>query len=250
MKTTLKVILIVAVLGLAAYAGQDLIINTARLDGFIYGNLSGGVDTLAIPDADSLGQFQLKNIKDPSGPLDAVNYRTLISGGGAGLDSIPFNPTNGNLDAYFGGVNFYTTNLDDRYIEYGDTLTIAVTQNQLADSLAIRDSLIDVKKYVYTITLPISGTLAGSIAAMTSSDNPYGWTFTANGTNLEIQHDLGRSLANVTVKYNSSGTIYRALVPHQTAYNTFEDEDLNNATIISISNFYSQYELKVHLTFD
>lgn len=243
-----NLILIVAVIGLAAYAGQDFIINTARLDGFIYGNKSGGIDTFIVAEND--GEFQIKNVKDPVDLLDAVNYQTLLAGGGAGLDSIPFNSLSGDLDAYFGGVNFYTANLDDRYIEYSDTVTIAVTPTQLSDSLAVRDSLLNLSKYVYTVTLPVSGTLAGSIAAMTSTDNPYGWTFTANGTNLEIQHDLNRSLAGVTVKYNSSGTIYRSLVPYQTAFNTFQDEDLNNATIISISNYYSQYKLKIHLTFD
>lgn len=103
-------------------------------------------------------------------------------------------------------------------------------------------------KNIYTFTLPVAGTLAQSIALV--SDLPDGWTLTASGTNLLIEHNLNRSLANVGVKYNQSGTIYRSLVPYQTAFNTFQDNDLNNAQIISISNYFTQYALKVHLTFD
>lgn len=252
MKTLKNILVIVFIIGLAATAGSDYLINTARLDGFIYGNKSGGIDTIMIPATDSLGQYSIKNVRDPLDELDAVNYRTLLSAGGGGVDSVPFNPANGNLDVYFAGVNYYTTNLDDRYIEYSDTNTIVITPSQLADSLAIRDSTIqaDLMPDVYTLILPVAGTLAGSIAAMTSVDNPYGWSLNASGTNLIITHNLDRYCAAVTVSYNSSGTIYRQLVSYQNAFNTIQNDNSNSMQIISISNYYSQYKLRINLIFE
>lgn len=251
MKKYLKYLIFAAIIGLAAYAGQDIIINTARLDGFIYGNKSGGIDTLIVPATDSIGQYKYKNVRDPQDLYDAVNYKTLLSGGGAGLDSIPFNPLSGDLEAYFGGVNFYTTNLDGRYIAFSDTITSVITPSQLSDSLAIRDAQIISSTYVYTISLPIAGTLAGSIAAAVSgTDYPSGWILTASGTNLQINHGLGRYCASVNVSYNSSGTIYRQLVSWQSAYSTIQNNDTNNVDIISISNYYSQYKLRINLIFE
>jgi len=251
MKKYFKYILFVAIIALAAYAGQDIIINTARLDGFIYGNKSGGIDTLIVPDADSLGQYQFKNVRDPQDLYDAVNYRTLLAGGGAGLDSIPFNYLTGNLDAYFGGVNFYSTNLDGRYAAYSDSITTFITPSQLIDSLNVRDSLIVSNTYVFTIVLPIAGTLAGSIAAaVEGTDYPTGWVLTASGTNLQINHGLGRYVASANVSYNSSGTIYRQLVNWQSAYSTIQNNDTDNVDIISISNYYSQYKLRINLIFE
>jgi len=101
---------------------------------------------------------------------------------------------------------------------------------------------------VYTFILPVAGTLAQSIALV--SDFPSGWSLTASGTNLLIEHNLGRSLIGVSVQYNSTGTVYRSLVPFQSSFNTFQNDDLNNCQIVSISNYYTQYALKVFLTFE
>ncbi len=105
-------------------------------------------------------------------------------------------------------------------------------------------------QYVYEIELPIAGTLSGSIAAaVEGTDYPTGWNLSASGGNLEIGHNLSRYVANVTVFYNTSGTAYRQLVNFQTAYNNIHNYSDDSLSVVSISEYYSQYKLKVYLLF-
>ena len=154
MKNKLSIFLAIAVIiGIAA--GSNYVINSARLDGFIYGNKSGSTDTIITFHQDSAGQYKIQKVANPVNPLDAVNFRTLLSsGGGGGWDSIPFNPATGNLQAYFGGSNIYTTSLDGRYLQISDS-TLYVTITQLKDSLNYLDSVIMENQYhVFEIKLP------------------------------------------------------------------------------------------------
>ena len=139
-------------------------------------------------------------------------------------------------------------NMDGRYLKIADS-TLYVTTTKLSDTLAYYE-LQNNSANIYTITLPVSGTLFGSItAAVEGTDYPTGWVLTANGENLEITHNLGQYVANVNVLWNNSGTNYRSLVPYQSAYDTF-DTDLNDATIVSLSQYFTGYKLKVLIIFD
>ena len=46
-----------------------------KLTGLMYNNASGNIDTIIAVSADTAGQFILKNISNPTDPLDAVNLR-------------------------------------------------------------------------------------------------------------------------------------------------------------------------------
>ena len=171
--------------------------------------------------------------------------------GSASVDSITWDFSNGYLGWYISGSVADSLSLDNRYILLeNESNFVAVADSGVSYYTKHQtDSVLSSSvQIVYTFTLPVAGTLAQSVALV--SDLPDGWTLTASGTNLLIEHNLNRSLANVGVKYNQSGTTFRSLVPFQTAFNTFQDDDLNNAQIISISNYFTQYALKVHLTFD
>jgi len=253
MKTLKTLLIIIALIGIAAYSGQNIIIESARLDGFIYGNKSGGIDSLIVPDVDSLGQYKYKNAKDPINPLDLVNLRTLLGSSSSGWDSIPFNPATGDQIAYLSGAQIYTTNFDGRYIELSDTTDLSVTITQLNDSITVLNDRIDVGvlQIVYPITLPIAGTLAGSVAlAIEGTDYPTGWILSASGGDLQVNHGLGRYTANTTVFYNTSGSSYRQLRNFDNAYSGVVDVDNNNVTIESISTFYTAYKLRVKILFE
>ncbi len=104
---------------------------------------------------------------------------------------------------------------------------------------------------VYEITLPVAGTLSASIsAAVEGTDYESGWNLSASGGNLEIGHNLSNYVASVTVFYNTSGDAYRQLVNFQSAYNNIENYSQDSLSVISISEYYTQYKLKVYLLFN
>lgn len=247
MKTKLFYILsIAAIIGLAA--GSNYTINKARIDGFLYGNKSGVTDTILTFDSDSLGQYKLMNIANPVNPLDAVNFRTLLSsGGGGGWDSIPFNPATGNLQAYFGGVNVYTTNLDDRYLKYSDS-TLYVTITQLNDSLNYLDSVIMENKNVFQITLASSTTVAGRISGgVTYGPGTESWSLAAGTSpvDLVITHNFGRRVAMVTI-FAITGTEEQQLF-NTAAYNGIITTDANTLKIQSLATV--QKSIKINVIF-
>jgi hypothetical protein len=142
-----------------------------------------------------------------------------------GWDSVVWDDTTGNLN-FFKGVDLdFTVNLDDRYA-------------LLADAV----------KSVFSISLPINGTLAGSIAAaVEGTDYPVGWVLTASSGNLLIEHNLGRYGADVTVSYNLSGTEYKFLRPFVDAFQGYTNLDDNNFRVETISTRYTQSILKLYI---
>jgi hypothetical protein len=101
---------------------------------------------------------------------------------------------------------------------------------------------------VFSITLPSSTTIAGRIAG--AIDVPTGWTLSegANSANLDIEHNLGRRVANVSVTYLISGTEYKALVPFNNAYSTFSTQDTNNLRIEGLTTI--QKTIQIFITFE
>lgn len=249
-----KLLFILLFIPVWVFAQNDNIrVETLKLTDFMYNDASGNVDTLIAVNPDSTDQFLIMNVSDPESALDAVNYRTLQEyGDSGGIDSMVFNSGNGILRIYVGANIIASDTLDDRYVELSDSITQWVTISQLVDSLDYLDSVItaDLAADVYEIELPIAGTLSGSIiAAVEGTDYPTGWNLSASGGNLEIGHNLSRYVANVTVFYNTSGTAYRQLVNFQTAYNNIHNYSNDSLSVVSISEYYSQYKLKVYLLF-
>lgn len=247
MKNKLSIFLAIAVIiGIAA--GSNYVINSARLDGFIYGNKSGSTDTIITFHKDSSGQYKIQNIANPVNPLDAVNFRTLLSSGGGGWDSIPFNPATGDLQAYFGGSNIYTTSLDGRYLQIADS-TLYVTITQLKDSLNYLDSVIMENQYhVFEIKLPSSTTVAGRIAgAVSGVDYPAGWVLAAGTSpvDLVVTHNLGRRVSTVSV-FAIDGTQETQLF-NTAAYNGIVTPDVNTLRVQSLATI--QKAIKIYIIF-
>lgn len=226
------------VTGIASIATDSAVVDTADFNVGLFGLASS--DTLIIRN-DSL---------------------VLGNGNGVALSDIGLDSISTDFDTLTGilKTSWYVTgtkidssenSLDGRYVLIQDSTDGYVTGSALVDSLnnyVRKDSLDqELEDLVYEITLPIAGTLAQSVAAATP---PPGWTLSASGGNLQLQHNKGRYAAYVTVWYNTSGSAYRQLVNWQTAYNTIQNEDLNNTTVISISEFYQQAILKVYVMFD
>lgn len=242
MKTISKYLIIPALFGLAFAGGYNLIIETAKVEGLIYSNYSGGVDTLIYPDG--TGTHYIKNVRDPLGPLDAVNLQTLQNlDSVGGWDSIPFNSVTGDLDAYLGALNVYTTNFDGRYVRIQDSTESDdynyVNWQTLNDSLDYVDSVIaaNLAPHVYVISLPNAGDVLSRISsAVEGVDYPTGWTLTvgASSVDLDIEHNLGKYAANVTVFSNPSGTERQQLF-NSAAYNGIICDDDDNLRIQSLS---------------
>lgn len=241
-------LIILVFISLAAYAGRDIIINTARLDGFIYGNTSGGADTLISANTDSVGQYAYQNGLDPQGPLDLVNLRTLLSAGAAGWDSIPFNPLTGDQDAWFGGTEVYTTNFDGRYVlgdsldfvQYVDSLTIFVTPPQMMDSIF---------KYtdqnIFEINLPASKDVGVRIAGW--DGKPDGWILTegTSAVDLEVEHNLDRRVESVSV-HAKDGSVHQMLF-NTASHNGVVTDDTNNLRIQSLATINKP--IVIYITF-
>jgi len=157
-------------------------------------------------------------------------------------DSILFKITGDDLQ--YLNISSLSSKLDT--VAHDSTLTGQGTVNfpLKIDSTILSNS----QKNTYEITLPIAGTLAGSIISATEgTDYPTGWNLSASGSNLEIGHNTDRYVANVTVFYNTGGEGYRQLVNFQSAYNNIQNYNKDSLTIVSISEYYTQYKLKVYL---
>ena len=70
-------LIFIAFLGFSQNEGENININNAKLNNRLYGDKSGGIDTLIVPDTDSLGQYKYMNMLNPANDLDGVNRRTL-----------------------------------------------------------------------------------------------------------------------------------------------------------------------------
>jgi len=91
---------------------QTLKTNELRVDSIIYSRAFTTKDTL-IAKGDTAHQFKIMNVADPVNPLDAVNFRTFQTGGGALPDSVPY-------------INFYKSSNPPSYRDgrlFYDTLT-------------------------------------------------------------------------------------------------------------------------------
>lgn len=152
----------------------------------------------------------------------------LLYSAASSWDSVVFDTANGNLNLYKGAVLDFTENLDGRY-----ALTSAA------------------KQVIYKITLPVNGTLSGSVAAaVEGTDYPTGWVLAASGGNLQINHGLTRYAMNARVKYNVSGNQYRHLKDFENGYSGLLDVDSDNLTIEGISTFYTAYKLQILISFE
>ncbi len=164
------------------------------------------------------------------------------AGSGNGWDSIIYQPSNGYLVWWYAGARIDSTLTDGRDVQYSDSLDIFYTQRTVDSMLSATGA-----QTVYEITLPINGTLAGSVAAaVEGTDYPTGWVLSASGGDLQVNHGLSRYHANTTVYYNTSGDFYRQLRNFDNAYSGIL-MDNNNVTIESISVFYTAYKLKLEI---
>lgn len=139
------------------------------------------------------------------------------------------------------------------YLSDADTLSNYVEKeagSRLITSAEITklENLTGSEGSVFSITLPSSTTIAGRIAG--AIDVPTGWTLSegANSANLDIAHNLGRRVANVSVTYLISGTEYKALVPFNNAYSTFSTQDVNNLRIEGLTTI--QKTIQIFITFE
>jgi hypothetical protein len=198
------------------------------------------------------GTVRLKNIADPINDSDGVNKLWVLNQGGVtAVDSSSLNPANAELYLWKGGVAVDTTELDIGYFAVGDLAdyvplsgagTIYVTPSQLNDSIASASP-----NTVFPITLPVNGTLSGSVtAAIEGTDYPTGWVLTANGSNLEVVHNLGRDNAGITVYYNISGITYKMMQAFGNGYSGVTMDD-DSFIIEGLTNFYTQYKVKIKI---
>lgn len=175
-------------------------------------------------------------------------------------DSLYFeNLTDGDIDWYQGGIKLGDIDIDGRYllltdttdyVQFTDSITEYITPTNLTDSLDLIRSGISAIASSFEITLPVNGTLSGSVsAAVEGTDYPTGWVLSVSGGDLQIQHSLSKYPSSIIVKYNTTGSTYRQLRSFDNAYSGVLEVDTDNVTIESISAFYTAYKLKIKISF-
>jgi len=226
--------------------GQDenIQVKTMKLENIIYNTKSGGIDTFIVVNSDGTATFT--NLSAPVDGSDAVSLSYVSGLPSSGFDSIDFNEVNSGLLRFLiGGSIFNTVDLDDRYaigdsseyIKNSDTLNLVVTITQLVDSMTVLNSS---QKVIYSITLPNASTVSDRIAAATEgTDYPTGWVLTPDGLNINIEHNLNRRCADVSIWVTTSGTIQQKLTGTN-AYNGLFSLDLNTVKINSLSIISSE----------
>ena len=101
---------------------------------------------------------------------------------------------------------------------------------------------------VITITLPAGATVAQRIAAaIEGTDYPTGWVLSADGTNIDITHNLGRAISNVTV-FNFTDTTTKQMRIGSAAYTGVYDYDSDAIKIQSLATVNAK--LSIYLFFD
>lgn len=155
---------------------------------------------------------------DGNNPTDALQF-----GGGTSWDSAVWNSSTGELTFYKGATPDFTVDLDGRY---------ALASSALQS--------------VYTVILPAGATVADRILSPVSK--PSGWTLTADGSDLNIQHNLSRSVVSVSIFADASPTYYSQQLFNTAAYNGVINIDTSNAKIQSLATINKQ--IWINLTFD
>jgi hypothetical protein len=141
--------------------------------------------------------------------------------GSAGWDEAQWDDSNGNLTFLIDSVVEFVVNLDGRYA-----------------------TLAEASKTNYTITLPSASNVADRVAGAT--EVPDGWALTADGLNLDIQHDLGRYGMAVTVFATTTDPANQQLFD-TAAYSGILNEDTNNMKITSLATI--QKEIRIFISF-
>ena len=122
-------LLIFALFGYSQDEGENINIDNAKLNNLIYGIESGGIDTLIVPDTDSLGQYKYMNMLDPANDLDGVNLRTMNEN----LFVQPLDSVFWNRSAVTTGHNPYKVDIDTTngtLRMYNDEADIAMQMGQ------------------------------------------------------------------------------------------------------------------------
>ena len=123
------------------------------------------------------------------------------------------------------------------YPLFSDSITTFVTPTQLTTAINSTP-----EKSVFSITLPSASTVADRVAG--AINVPTGWTLTADGLNLNIQHDLGRYTANVTV-WAVNYIVYQQLAG-TAAHNGLTMTNMK-LSILSLATISAQIEIYVIL---
>lgn len=219
----------------ATYTAADIYVSLSN-DGVTWSDAVLASDLFGLPEKALPVSGDLLLIEDSEDGYakKRVTVNALgVGGGSGGIDSVwqVFNTDTEQLVSYYyaGGIllDSSTADLSDTYLKIADS-------------------------DVPTVTIPVSGSLTTSVAAMIEgTDYPTGWTFNViEGKDLQINHDAGRYVTAISVSYNVSGVAYQYLVPFQTAYNNFINTDLNTTTIVSLSGKYTATKLRIGLIFE
>lgn len=94
-----------------------------------------------------------------------------------------------------------------------------------------------VSQSIYSVRLPSASSVANRIAAaVEGTDYPTGWILTPGSSvvDINIQHGLGRRVANVTVFAETTGTEEQQLF-NTAAYNGVKTLDVNNLLVQSLA---------------
>lgn len=169
-----------------------------------------------------------------------LGTKEYIDSKAAGLDSIMDIDLEYFSDIYLNGSVVDSFLIDSVYhAVFADTSKFS-ENSTYADTATV--ALNTAEQTVYSIVLPSSNSVYGRIQTPTSL--PDGWTLTDDGINLIITHNLDRWSANVTVKSNTSGTIWDQQL-NTAAYSYYSDLSSNQIKIYSLCTAYKPIRINI-----
>lgn len=218
----------------------------------------GGVDVLTSTKTDGRS-LPIKNVADPVDDQDAVTKKYLQDNGSGGVASV-----NGEAPGVAGDV---VVSLDS-VAKKGGTSSVAMSVPQDAyaagwaaspqvptkadlytkiETLASKAYVDDRISSNVVITLSATGTVQDRInGAVEGEDYPTGWVLAADGKNLDITHNLGSPLLNVTV-VNFPDATTRQLRVGSAAYTGWYDYAGDSIKIQSLATVNSK--IAIYLQF-
>jgi len=143
------------------------------------------------------------------------------------------------LDAVILDGRYFLISDTTDYVQYSDSTTIFITPDQLSDSIADNAS-----QGTFTITLPSAGSVQVRIDGAT--EVPPDWVLTADGLNIDIEHNLGRYCSSVTVWATTTAPANQIL-KGTAAENGIVNTDTNNTKILSLATI--EKEIRIFISF-
>jgi hypothetical protein len=192
-----------------------------------------GTDELVIERAGVKTKIPLSQVGSSGGAHSSLTEKDFASAGHTGFEaaltiSTGLDRTGNTITSKDSEINHNALSNYDVNKHFLQS-SIQITVSQISNIATIQGT--------FTITLPSAGSVASRIAGAT--EVPAGWTLTADGLNIDIEHNLGRYCNGVTVWATTTAPANQML-KGTAAENGITNVDTNNTKILSLATILKE----------